>query len=185
MRTRKPKGPKRVNYKLIDPKSAAGEKLYGILEELRGKFHKDLAKARIALAWATGWKADVDGRLTLGRMKKTTDLDKEVASYDYILLLNRTFVEDANVADDQRIALIDHELCHAAMKYDKNGEPELDERGRQMWRTRRHDLEEFSEIAERHGCWKRDIENFAVSLRRSTQADLPLEGTRGKKDKAA
>jgi hypothetical protein len=183
MTVRRPK-PKKVHYRLIDPQSDAGVSLYGFLGNLCHKFHGDLADARIALAWATGWKADVDGRVTLGRLKKTSDLDKEVAAYDFILLLNRSFVEDAGVSDEQRKALIDHELCHGAMKYGKDGEPEVDERGRQVYRTRKHDLEEFSEIAERHGIWKRDIEAFAQALRRSKQADLPLEGSK-KKDKAA
>lgn len=98
----KARKPKKVHYRLIDPQSAAGEKLYGFLGNLCHQFHGDLADARIALAWATGWKADVDGRFTLGRMKKTTDLDKEVAAYDFILLLNRGFIEDANVSDKQR-----------------------------------------------------------------------------------
>ena len=176
MRTRKPKGLKRVNYKIIDSKSDAGVRLYGILHDLVVKFHPELSHARIALAWALGWKSDVDGRVTLGRMKKASDLDRELVPYDFILLLSRTFVEDATVSDAQRTALIDHELCHATIKLDKTGEPELDERDRRMYRLRKHDLEEFSEIAERHGCWKRDIEHFAVSLRRSPQTNLPLEG---------
>ncbi|MCE5247921.1 hypothetical protein LLG88_13490 [bacterium] len=176
MRTRKPKGPKKVNYRIIDPKSDAGVRLYGFLKELRDAFHEDLAKARVALAWATGWKPDVDGRVTLGRLKRASDLDREFAAYDFVLLLNRQFIEDAGVSDAQRKALIDHELCHGAMKYDKTtGEPEVDERGRQMYRLRRHDLEEFAEIARRHGCWKRDLETFAVALRQSPQQALPLD----------
>lgn len=38
-------------------------------------------------------------------------------------------------------------------------------------RLRKHDLEEFSTIAERYGCWKRDIEAFAKSLARARQDD--------------
>lgn len=50
------------------------------------------------------------------------------------------------------------------MKLDASGAPAIDERGRVTYRIRKHDLEEFSTIAERYGCWKRDIEAFAKSL---------------------
>ncbi len=124
------------------------------------------------LAWNLTWKADVDGRVTLGKCKRATDLDRELAPYDFVILLRREFFEDANVTDVQRQALIDHELCHAAIALDDEGEPQIDERGRQVYRLRKHDLEEFSVIAERYGTWKRDLEMFAAALERSRRAPL-------------
>lgn len=176
MRTRKPKGPKRVNYKLIDPKSDVGKGLFKVLRDLIVDYHEDLRDARIALAWSTGWKRDVDGREKLGQCKKASDLDREFAPYDFVIVLNRIFFEDANVSDKQRRAVLDHELCHAGVKYDKTGdEPEVDERGRKVWRLKKHTIEDFSEIVERHGVYKRDVELFAQALRRSKQIDLPID----------
>jgi hypothetical protein len=87
------------------------ERLYRIVAD----HHEDLDRTnvRIALAWATSWKPDVDGRLTLGKCKKATDLDRELAPYDFVILLNRDFWQNPRVTDVQRQALLDHELMHA------------------------------------------------------------------------
>lgn len=57
--------------------------------------------------------------------------------------------------------------CHCAVKLDKDGEPALDSKDRVIYRLRKHDIEEFSEIVARHGCYKRDLEHFAAALRRA------------------
>jgi hypothetical protein len=75
----------------------------------------------------------------------------------------------------QRTALLDHELCHAAVKLDKHGETTVDARGRVIYRTRKHDLEEFSSIVERHGLWTSDLERFAAALRKSQEPFKPCE----------
>lgn len=65
MRTRKKvKGPKRVSYELIDPKSVIGQPIYKLMRELVREYHEDIATARIALAWCTSWRPDRDGRAT-------------------------------------------------------------------------------------------------------------------------
>lgn len=168
MRRRKVKGPKRVSYQLIDRENAAGKPIYAMLRELVDEHHEDLRDARIALAWCTSWRPDVDGRCVLGRCRKASDLDRELAAFDFIILLRRTFWVDERVTEVQRRALLDHELHHAAVKVnDRTGDPEYDERGRKCFRTRKHDLEEFTAIVERYGTWTRDVELFYAALRRS------------------
>jgi hypothetical protein len=80
--------------------------------------------------------------------------------------------------------VIDHELCHAQVSMDSNGEPKTDENGRTVYRTRKHDIEEFKEVVARHGLYKSDVESFAKAI--LADADRPLlqaaEGT-GKKAK--
>lgn len=137
------------------------------MEELISSHHEDLRDARIALAWCTSWKPDVDGRVTLGKCVKASDLHRELAPYDFVILLSRSFFEDPLVTPLQCRALIDHELMHAAVKFDAKGEPVYDGRGRMVYRIRKHDLEEFSAIAARYGCWKRDLEAFASALDRA------------------
>jgi hypothetical protein len=167
-RTKKPKGAKRVSYELLQPDSTVGEPVYRLLRELVKVHHEHLADARIALGWCTSWRPDVDGRVTLGKCKKASDLDRELASFDFIILLKKSFWQDLGVNNDQRRALLDHELCHAGVAYDqRTGEPVYDERGRKVYRLAKHDLEEFSAIAARYGCWKADIEHFYAALNRS------------------
>jgi hypothetical protein len=172
MAKRRPSGkPKGLTYELIEPESDIGRPLYRLLEGLVEQHHEDLREARIALAWCTSWKPDVDGRVTLGKCVKASDLHRELAPYDFAILLSRAFFEDGLVTPMQREALIAHELMHAAVKYDVRGEPEYDARGRMIYRIRKHDLEEFSAIAERYGCWKRDLEQFATAIDRARHRD--------------
>lgn len=170
---------KKVAYELIGEGTDVGTPMYLLLAELVAKHHDHLREARIALAWAKSWKPDVDGRLVLGKCKKASDLDRELAAFDFIILLNKGFWLDFEVSDAQRRALLDHELCHAERAYDQLGEPIIDERGRHVYRIRKHDIEEFAAIVERHGCYKRDLEVFADSLRRrGTQDYKPCDECR-------
>lgn len=161
--------PQKVSYTLIERASDVGAPIYALLDELVTAHHKDLTHARIALAWCTSWKKDADGLVTLGKCRKASDLDRELAAWDFIILLSHAFWYDPMVNALQRRALLDHELCHAAVKLDDRGEPVEDERGRVVYRTRKHDLEEFTEIGARYGCWKGDIEAFVVAVARARQ----------------
>jgi hypothetical protein len=127
-RMAKVSSPKAVSYVLIPPKTDIGAPMYERLYSIIDDHHEDLARTnvRIALAWATTWKADVDGRLTLGKCKKASDLDRELAPYDFVILLNRDFWMNPRVSDLQRSALLDHELMHAAVAYDENGDAKVD-----------------------------------------------------------
>lgn len=163
---------KRVNYKLIGPATDAGRAMYPMVNRLIEQHHSELTNARIALAWSLAWKPDVDGIVKLGKCKKASDLDRELAAYDFVIVLRQEFYQDATVTDDQRKALLDHEITHATVRLDKDGEPMRDERGRVVYRTRKHDVEEFSEIVARHGIWKRDLERMASAMRRPKQLNL-------------
>ena len=163
---------KKLTYKLIEREGGPGEKMYALLDELVVKHHEDLAQARIALAWNLSWKPDVDGRAQLGKCKRVGNLERELMEYDFVIILLKEFWESLDVTDEQRRALLDHELCHGALTLDKSGEPVEDERGRKMYRIRKHDILEFTEIVARHGCYKRDLEQFAQALQRSKQGNL-------------
>lgn len=165
--------PKKINFQLIPP--SGGHEAYKIMAELRAKYHEDIAAAKIALAWRTSLKPDVDGHLILGKCVKATDLNREVAPYDFVILLNREVWDDCDFNKTKKVALLDHELCHASIAVDKKtGEPKYDERGRNVWRVRKHDIEEFAAIVERHGCYKRDLEKFAEALLRKHETPVLL-----------
>lgn len=144
-----------------------GATMYALLDELVEAHHPELQDARIALAWCSSWNPDVDGRVTLGKCRKASDLDRELAQFDFVILLRRSFWRARGVTALQQRALLDHELCHAAVKLDKFLDPVEDERGRKVWRTRKHDIEEFACIVERYGMWTADLEAFASAMRRT------------------
>lgn len=175
MRTRKPAKPKSVAFRYIEPESEIGKPMYALLQKLVNSHHEDLNQARIALCWQLTWKPDVDGRVKLGQCRKVGDLEREVkdvAGFDFVILLRRSFWQDLRVTDAQRTALLDHELCHARLRYDAKGEPVYDERGRLVYRLAGHDIEEFTAIVRRHGCYKADLESFAAALRLTAVQDF-------------
>jgi hypothetical protein len=53
------------------------------------------------------------------------------------------------LGDDQRTALVDHELCHCVIDVEKS---QLGLIG--------HDVEEFADVLARHGLWRPEIEAF-------------------------
>lgn len=62
-----------------------------------------------------------------------------------------------DLSDEQKAALIDHELCHMAVEFDEEkDEPTL--------YLREHDIEEFEEIVQRHGMWTSGLESFGAAL---------------------
>lgn len=160
--------PKQVAYEFIDPTSVGGHPIYSLLTTLVSAHHEDIAAARIALAWNLNWGPDADGRVKVGMCRRASDLDRELAAFDFVILLRRSFWLDSRVTDEQRTAVLDHELTHCAVVIDKRtDEPAIDERGRKIYRLRRHDIEEFSSIVARYGAYTADIERLAAALRES------------------
>src|SRR5690348_4498506 len=160
--------PKKVSFQIIEDPSPAHKVLKSALE-----WHEELDGATVKLAWRKGTKQDVDGRIVLGRCVKVSDLHREFFNADFIVVLNREYWDA--FSDAQRLALMDHELCHAAIKLDKNGQEMYDEKDRQVFRTRKHDLEEFREVVERHGLYKDDLRLFAETVRSAKKVPLFAE----------
>jgi hypothetical protein len=151
---------KKVTVSILSREHAGKvNKLYQIMERLIAEHHTDLAIAKIVIGWRFEKKEDADGRLWLGSLKKAGDVDRSLHDYDFVMLLNHEFVNSA-ATDEQITALIDHELCHGRVSKDSHGEIRVDEHGRAVFRTRKHDVEEFREIIARHGAWKSDLMDF-------------------------
>lgn len=169
---KKPKQPqpKAVNYQLIDAKKDPGP--YEILTLARDKWHQDLEHAVILLAWRKLLKADKDGILILGRCVKVSDLNRELKLCDFIVVLNREVWESTQFDHKKKLALMDHELCHAAPVLDLDGNIKKDERNKYVFRTRKHEIEEFHSVVKHHGCYKSDLEALARII--LDQAEAPL-----------
>jgi hypothetical protein len=161
---------KEVNFLVVTREQEA--ELYTLMDELVGEHHADLAEARIALAWRFGWKADPDGRLQLGQCRRASDLDRLLHDLDFVILLNWEAWHAADFSEAQKRALLDHELSHGALRLTDDGEPAEDTNGRKVYRIRKHDVEEFRAIVERHGLWKADLAEFAAAAMEAKR--LPL-----------
>ena len=154
--------PKNIAFELVEREPETEP--YRIMREVRRDFHPDTADAQIAIAWRKGYKPDPEGHIILGQCVKASDLQREFVDLDFIILLNKEIWNDLQFTPEMKKALIDHELSHAAMAYDSEGEPKIDVRGRPVWRLRSHDIGEFIDIVRRHGTYKRDLQLFAESL---------------------
>lgn len=157
----KVKARKKVNVTLLE-RSHGGKATtaYRLMDEIIEAHHEHLKEAKIAIAWRFGWKANADGRITLGQAKKGSDLDRALHDHDFVILLNHEVWNQTSFTEAQMRALLDHELCHCAVAIDTSGDPKLDENGRTCYRIRKHDIEEFRDVVSRHGVWKEDIESF-------------------------
>ncbi len=163
------------SYERIDRKSDP-QAVYDVLDAMVKKYKPELKAedCRIALAWKFGWKRNKDGQLVLGKCKKVSDLDKQFQGFDFIIILNKeAWVE---LKADQQKALMHHELCHAAVAQDQNGNTKKDARNRTCFRVKKHDIEEFGDIIAAHGCYKADLEEFvklAMRSKKPPQMELP------------
>lgn len=165
---------KAVNVQVIERELAKGgtHDAYLMLDRIMAAHHDHLIEAKIALAWKLSWSADPDGRLILGKCKKADDLGRQLHGYDFVILLNKEVWECADFTTAMKTALLDHELCHAQVKKDKNDDVVKDENGKIVYRIRKHDLEEFRDIVRRHGMWDDCIRDFVRDAMRKTREPL-------------
>lgn len=156
---------KKVNYAIIEEETDSGTReVYRMMRDLIAKHHHHLVYAKIVLAWQYAQKPDKDGIIKLGQCRKASDLDRQLHDWDFIILLNFEVWNDADFGRANRLALLDHELTHAQAELDARGEQKYDENNRPCWRIRKHDIEEFSEVVDRHGIYNHSLEEFAKSL---------------------
>jgi hypothetical protein len=160
--------PKKINFEIISDEHES----YRILDEIRSEHHEETASARIALAWQKGIKPDTDGHIVLGKCVKMSDPQKQFIPFDFVIVLNRETYNDIRFTTHMKQALLHHEMLHAARSYDNEGEPKVDERGHPVWRTRQHDIQEFTEVVRIYGTYKRDLEQFAEALLKSKKPSL-------------
>lgn len=74
------------------------------------------------------------------------------------------------LTDEQKVALVDHELCHCITEI-----PETVDKDRKLV-IRGHDLEEFAAVVRQHGLWRPDIEAFMANSAQPTLHEAMGEG---------
>lgn len=107
-----------------------------------------------------------------GKAKKCTAFERHMTDYMLFIFINKEAWKTMN--QEQRAALVDHELCHFTRAEWEEPDPNDSSKWITMygpaedsdsWGLREHDVEEFSEIIERHGLWEKGIESFAAAVR--------------------
>jgi hypothetical protein len=172
---------KQINIEIIKrtAETEAADGVYGVMDSIIASCRPDLADVSIGLAWRYGWKPNADGFLRAGFCKKRGDLDRALDSYDFVILLNAEAWPE--MTEPERRRLMHHELCHAQVCADENGDTKFDTSGRPCCRVRKHDIEEFFEIAEIYGM---DSTINQIAQAAAQDADRPLLKLAGREKRA-
>jgi len=119
-----------------------------LVQELVNSYHPDLKDARIGLIFRE--TASISkGVPVIGHAQKPPEIMKVYLDYDFIIWLADNAYSDLD--ENQRKALIDHQLCHCTMI---DGVPG----------TMGHDVEEFQSVIDRHGPWNSSLLSVANSI---------------------
>lgn len=139
---------------------SADETTLQMAETIIAEHHPWLKNARIAVMLREGEAPRTDGKLTLGQTSLVNAKMKALAreKYDFFIWLAGDWWADAR--DEERRALLDHELCHCG------GEA-------MAWKLRGHDVQEFAVIAQRHGLWYGELRNFVRAATEGSETSGP------------
>lgn len=108
------------------------------------------------------------GRDVWATLRKATPAERAIAESshetppDYVIVVALDVW--ARLPRETRIALIDHELCHAAGQDEHGG-----------WTIVGHDIEEFGAVVARHGAWRDDIRRFIEIAQRVELPQLTFD----------
>lgn len=142
--------------KLVEPILAPTE-MWDMLAQVRKEHHEERLKGALLAVILVPGPEPKEGRLTsLGKAQKIGKLPRLVADADFIISIN--WATWQALSDEAQIAFLDHELCHCAPKFDKDG-------NRCGWQIRHHDIEEFHEILSRRGLWSSEWRQAGETLR--------------------
>lgn len=138
-----------------------------VVADLVKKFHQHLMRANI-LVLGRPKAARSLGKINYAKAKKVTPamaalLKDHIGEAHYLIEIGQDEWDKLD-AKRKRIVL-DHELCHfGGLDVEKD-----------RWTMVGHDIQEFTAIVARHGCWYAELEVFARTA--ATQLELPLDKT--------
>jgi len=152
------------------------EEVYATMDTLIASHHQHIvdSEADIALIWLLK-PSYSSGKLIVGKTKIASDeanaliglTSKKSSGYQFVIYLDASAWE--KFVPDQREALMDHLLCHAVAELE-----EQSERGNAGWKfkLRKHDIEEFTEVVQRHGLYVKDLQDFVEIAKDAAKPNL-------------
>jgi len=132
-----------------------------IAQEIIAERREDLVDVRIAYLF-TDTVLKEKGKFVLGRTYKADPKVQFFGDVDFVLVFPAELW--AKMTDEQKLAVVDHELTHCCVELDENDEP--------TYSVRPHDFEGFLDEIERHGFWTSDLKNLEDKV---SQLDLPIK----------
>jgi hypothetical protein len=162
-----PKKPPMVSQKLLARTGEMDDTQlpYLMMDSLIAQFHPDLAEANIIVGYNYGWKPNRDGKIVLASVSLFSDFDRQIHGKDVKILLNYNYWHNPITTDDNRKALMDHQLCHPRPIMDLDlAVPVRNDMGMIKYYLRAHDIEDFAEVVDRWGIWLVDMERSAEAM---------------------
>jgi hypothetical protein len=123
----------------VKPKFFEADAVKEIATELIKLYHTHLKDVPIFYLFNDGNMSD------WATMSKRNEREQYISVYKFLMEVN--FKQWGMLTEEQRIALVDHELCHATIE---DGKPVLID----------HEIEEFSVVVSRHGLWRENVRTF-------------------------
>lgn len=151
-----------------------------IARKLIGKHHSHLNRHDVAIKYLfRDPPARSKGRLVYGKASKVGGRTAYLVGLEHndrldddgpvdFFVVEIAFDPWQGLTDRQKAALVDHELCHLDVEI-----PEGSNEDRKLL-TRGHDLEEFTEVVQRHGLWRPTVAEFA-QVAKSAQLAFPID----------
>lgn len=133
--------------------------------------HRHLRKERIGYLF----RKKLAGRDKIHQLARASLAGRKLAYYAEIdFLIEVNWEAWMHITPTQRVALIDHELCHFGVDEDKDG------------KTKHlilpHDLEEFGAVVGRWGFWEEGLAQFGATVREQLEllgsdfSHIPVRG---------
>lgn len=150
------KAGKQVSFKHLPERWPADAHLVQMAHELIEEH--DLMAHGADIAYLMKLKhADKNGKVILGSCAKQSAKSRMLHGWDYIIEI--AWDMWALLNDQQRQALLLHELCHV-FKEDAAD-----------WKLEGHNVEEFTKVIEVFGLWKPDLQAFAEAIKAAEIVD--------------
>lgn len=160
-----------------------------IAESLIPKYHQHIIDFNVDVRYYFVSKTPkYKGKEVWGSCRKISNLNARLATDNpdgepfFVITISQD-VWDL-LPHDKRVALVDHELCHAmAMvkqaddEADADVDSEIEQDNPVTLSVKPHDLEEFACIVRRHGLWREDIEEFVEAALAKKAKDDEEEGS--------
>lgn len=151
-----------------------------IARKLIGKHHQHLNRHDVTVRCLfRDPPARSRGKLVYGKARKVSGLTAYLVGLEHndrldddgpvdFFLIEIAQALWQGLTERQRVALVDHELCHLEVEL-----PETEREDRTL-SLRGHDLEEFTEVVKRHGLWRPQVAEF-TEVARSAQLAFPIQ----------
>lgn len=146
-----------------DRKCIGAEQPKEIGKVLVNKVHRHLVNVSIGYLFVE--KMGGEDHVDLAKASKTSGPLEYYSKHAFLVRVNWSMWK--SMKPEQKVALIDHELCHFGVRDGDDGE--------KKYVMVHHDVEEFTAIVQRWGLWRADLKKMAAVMSQRDLFDTPEE----------